>query len=172
MLPNAVIVHVRRNPVETCLSIYRQEFNKNWTLAHRLADIADYYARYAQLVAHWERVLPGRLVTIQYEDFVADFANAAPRLVQACGLDWEPQCLEFQKSPRAIVTFSTVQARSEVALGNGRAQKLREASPAVGCDARGGGRRSANGSDETRAARRTFRPFARLRPEQNVGVSG
>ena len=123
MLPNAVIVHVRRNPVETCLSIYRQEFNKHWTFAHRLADIADYYARYAQLVAHWERVLPGRFVTIQYEDFVADFANAAPQLVQACGWSWEPQCLEFQKSPRAIVTFSTVQARSEVALGNGRAQQ-------------------------------------------------
>jgi len=123
MLPNAVIVHVRRNPVETCLSIYRQEFNKHWALTHRLADIADYYVRYAQLIAHWERVLPGRLVTIQYEDFVADFANAAPRLVQACGLDWQAQCLEFQTSPRAIMTFSTVQARSEVASGNGRAQR-------------------------------------------------
>jgi len=126
MLPNAVIVHVRRNPVETCLSIYRQEFNKNWTVAHRLTDIAEYYARYARLVTHWERVLPGRFVTIQYEDFVADFANAAPRLVQACGLEWEPQCLEFQKSPRAIVTFSSVQARSEVANGNGRAQKYQK----------------------------------------------
>ncbi len=123
MLPNAVIVHVRRNPIETCFSIYRQEFNKHWTLTHRLADIADYYARYARLMAHWERVLPGRIVTIQYEDFVADFASAAPRLVQACSLEWEPQCLEFQKSPRAIVTFSTVQARSAVALGNGRAQR-------------------------------------------------
>jgi hypothetical protein len=61
-------------------------------------------------------------MTIQYEDFVADFANAAPRLVQACGLSWEPQCLEFQKNPRAITTFSTVQARSAVAL-NDRAQK-------------------------------------------------
>jgi tetratricopeptide (TPR) repeat protein len=122
MLPNAVMVHVRRNPVETCLSIYRQEFNKNWTVAHRLSDIADYYARYAKLVAHWERVLPGRFVTIQYEDFVADFANAAPKLVRACGLEWQQQCLEFQQSPRAIVTFSSVQARSAVANGNGRAQ--------------------------------------------------
>jgi tetratricopeptide (TPR) repeat protein len=126
MLPNAMIVHVRRNPVETCLSIYRQEFNKNWTIAHRLTDIASYYARYAQLVTRWERVLPGRFVTIQYEDFVADFANTAPRLVQACGLDWEPQCLEFQKSPRAIVTFSSVQARSEVVNGNGRAQRYQK----------------------------------------------
>ncbi len=123
MLPNAVIVNVRRNPVETCLSVYRQEFNKHWTFTHRLTDIAEYYARYAQLVAYWERVLPGRFITIQYEDFVADFANAAPRLVQACGLDWEPQCLEFQKAPRAIATFSTVQARSAVASGNVRAQR-------------------------------------------------
>lgn len=124
MLPNAIIVHVRRDPVETCLSIYRQEFNKHWTFAHRLTDIAEYYMRYAQVVAHWQRVLPPeKFVTIQYEDFVADFANAARKLVQACGLDWEPQCLEFQKTPRAIATFSTVQARSAVASGNGRAQR-------------------------------------------------
>jgi tetratricopeptide (TPR) repeat protein len=124
LLPNAVIVHVRRNPVETCLSIYRQEFNKHWTFTHRLADIAEYYVRYARLVSHWERVLaPGKFVTIQYEDFVADFPNAAPQLVQACGLEWEPQCLEFQKTSHPIVTFSAVQARSGVALGNGRARR-------------------------------------------------
>jgi tetratricopeptide (TPR) repeat protein len=124
MLPNAVIVHVRRDPVETCLSIYRQEFNKHWTFTHRLADIADYYVRYAQVVAQWERVLPPeKFVTIQYEDFVAHFASAAPKLVEACGLQWEPQCLEFQSTLRPIATFSTVQARAEVALGNGRAQR-------------------------------------------------
>ena len=124
LLPNAVIVHVRRDPVETCLSIYRQEFNKHWTFTHRLTDIAEYYVRYARLVAHWQRVLPPeKFFTIQYEDFVADFANAAPQLVQACGLQWEPQCLEFQKTEHPIATFSTVQARSAVALGNGRAQR-------------------------------------------------
>jgi tetratricopeptide (TPR) repeat protein len=124
MLPNAAIVHVRRNPVETCLSIYRQEFNKHWTFTHRLGDIAEYYMRYARLVAHWERVFPpGRLITIQYEDFVADFANAARKLLQACGLEWQPQCLEFQKTEHPIATLSTVQARSAVASGNGRAQR-------------------------------------------------
>ena len=133
MLPNAVILHVRRNPVETCLSVYRQEFNKHWTFVHRLTDIAEYYVRYAQLVAQWERSLPGRFITIQYEDFVADFANSAPQLVQACGLNWEPQCLEFQKAPRAIATFSTVQARSAVASGNGRAQRYaKHLGPLVG----------------------------------------
>jgi len=124
LLPNAVIAHVRRNPVETCLSIYRQDFNKHWTFAHRLTDIAEYYVRYAHLVAQWERVLPReKFFTIQYEDFVADFANAAPKLVQACGLEWEPQCLEFQKNEHPIATFSAVQARGPVALGEGRARR-------------------------------------------------
>lgn len=123
LFPHAVIVHVRRNPVETCLSLYRQEFNKLWTFAHRLADIGHHYGHYARLVAHWERALPGRFVTIQYEDFVTSFERAAPELVQACGLAWEPQCLQFQSTPRAIVTFSTVQAREPVKLGNGRAKR-------------------------------------------------
>ncbi|MBL8548749.1 MAG: sulfotransferase [Hyphomonadaceae bacterium] len=122
LLPNAMILNVRRNPAETCLSIYRQEFNKHWTFTHRLTDIAEHYVRYAELAAYWERTLPGRFLTIQYEDFVADFANAAPRLVEACRLAWEPQCLEYQKSTRAIATFSTVQARAPVASGNGRAR--------------------------------------------------
>jgi hypothetical protein len=99
MLPNAVIVHVRRNPLETCLSVYRHELNKHWTFTHDLTDIARYYRRYAQLAAHWERALPGRIVTVQYEDFVTGFASAAPQLLQACGLSWEPQCLEVRKPP-------------------------------------------------------------------------
>ena len=123
MLPNAVILHVRRNPVEACLSVYRHEFNKQWSFAHDLADLGRYYGRCAHLAAHWERTLPGRFVTVQYEDFVTNFATAAPQLVQACELGWEPQCLEFQKAPQAIATFATVQVRGPVALGNGRAQK-------------------------------------------------
>jgi tetratricopeptide (TPR) repeat protein len=126
MLPNAVIVHVRRNPIETCLSVYRQEFNKHWSFTHDLVHIADYYRRCAQLAARWERTLPARFVTIQYEDFVANFTSAAPQLLQACGLSWEPQCLQFQKTQRLIPTFSTVQVRSAVALGNGRAQKYQK----------------------------------------------
>jgi tetratricopeptide (TPR) repeat protein len=126
MLPNAVILHVRRNPVETCLSVYRHEFNKQWTFTHDLRDIASYYGRYAQLAAHWERTLPGRFITIQYEDFVNNFETAAPQLLQACSLGWDPQCLEFQKTPRAITTFATVQVRSPVALGNVRAQKYQK----------------------------------------------
>ncbi|HEX4970255.1 MAG TPA: sulfotransferase [Steroidobacteraceae bacterium] len=126
MLPNAVIVHVRRDPVETCFSVYRHELNRRWTFTHSLPHIAEYSRRYAQLAAQWERELPGRFLTIQYEDFVTNFATAAPALLQACGLSWEPQCLEFQKALRVIATPSSVQARGPVVLGNGRAQKYRK----------------------------------------------
>ena len=123
LLSDAVIVHVRRDPVETCLSIYRQEFNKHWTFTHRFVDIAHYYSCYARLVAHWERTLGSRFVTIHYEDLAMNFRTAAPQLLAACGLEWEDSCLDFQSSPRPIATFSTVQARDPVRSGNGRAAK-------------------------------------------------
>ena len=86
LFPQSTIVHVRRDPMETCLSIYRQEFNKHWAFAHRLEDIGHFYGHYARLVAHWERRFPDRFVTIQYESFAADFENAAPTLLKQCGL--------------------------------------------------------------------------------------
>ncbi len=123
LFPDAVIINVCRDPVETCLSIYCQEFNKHWAFAHRLADIGHYYGHHARLVAHWERALPDRFVTIQYEHFVENFERAAPALVQACGLAWEPRCLQFQSTPRAIATFSTVQVRDPIRLGERRADR-------------------------------------------------
>ena len=123
LFPDAAIIHMRRNPIETGLSVYRQEFSKQWTFAHRLEDIGHYYGHYARLVAHWEHTLPGRFTTIQYERFVDNFEHAAPQLVRACGLSWEPQCLDFQRTSRAIATFSTVQARDAVTLGESRAER-------------------------------------------------
>ena len=89
MFPDARIIHVRRNPVETGLSIFRNEFRKFLPFASRLEDIGHYYGEYARLMAHWERVLGDRFTTIQYEDFVAQFETAAPALLAACGLEWE-----------------------------------------------------------------------------------
>ncbi len=131
LFPNAALIYVRRNPLETGLSIYRQEFNKHWVFAHQLADIGHYYGHCARLAAHWDRVLPGRITTIQYEDFVGDFANMAQALLEACGLDWDPRCLEFQKTQRAIATFSTVQAREPVRNANGRAAHYEKHLPAL-----------------------------------------
>jgi tetratricopeptide (TPR) repeat protein len=131
ILPNAVIVHVRRDPVETCLSIYRHELNKHWTFTHDLLNIAKYYRRYVQVVAQWERTMPRRIVTIQYEDFVANAASAAPQLLQACGLDWEPQCLQPLK---------TVQVESRAQQYRKYLGPLIEALEARGIDIRTGAR--------------------------------
>jgi tetratricopeptide (TPR) repeat protein len=124
--PDAIILNVRRRPLEVCWSIYRQEFSKHWTFAHRFEDVAHYYGCYARLSEHWERTLGDAYVTLQYETFVDQFETAAADLVHRCGLEWEEQVLRFQDSPRAIATFSSVQARAPVALGESRAQRYAE----------------------------------------------
>ena len=121
MLPDAAVVYVRRNPIETCLSIYRQEFNKAWSFAHSLDDIAAVYAHHALLMHEWQARLPARFTTIQYEDLVADFDASARALIAACGLEWDPACHEFQRAARPIATFSAVEVRGKVSSHNGRA---------------------------------------------------
>ena len=147
LFPHARIVHVRRNPIETGLSIYRNEFPKFQAFTHRLDHIGHYYGEYARLMAHWERVAGERVTTIQYESFAANFDEAAPALLQACGLGWQEACRHFQTSKRAIATLSTVQAREPVADRSGRAQRyerhlapLVDALSAAGVDLRTGGR--------------------------------
>lgn len=122
LFPNAVIINMRRNPVETGLSIFRHELTKFLPFANRLEDIGHYYGQYARLAAHWQEVLADRFVTVQYEDFAAHFDTAAPALVKACGLQWEDACGTFQKDAPAIATFSAVQARQPVAVRSGKAK--------------------------------------------------
>ncbi len=114
LFPNAPIVHIRRNPVETCFSIFKHRFSKFWSFAYSLSDIAHFYGQYAQLVSHWEQILGERFLTIQYEEFATNFSAAAPALIKHCGLEWELQCLEFQKEKQAIATLSAVQVRGPV----------------------------------------------------------
>lgn len=125
LFPQARIIHVRRNPVETCLSIYRNEFSRFWVFTDRLEDLGHYYGQYARLVAHWERVLGARFHTLQYEAFASDFNTQAGLLVAACGLDWEESCRNFQETNRAIATFSAVSAREPVVVRRGVADRYR-----------------------------------------------
>jgi tetratricopeptide (TPR) repeat protein len=124
LFPQARIVMLRRNPVETGLSIFRQEFSKHWDFAHRLTDIAHYYGLSSRLIAHWEQALPGRVMTLQYEDLAADFERRAADVVRFCGLDWEPQCLDYARSPRPIATFSAIEAREPPSVSR-RADRYR-----------------------------------------------
>lgn len=123
LFPRAHIVHVRRNPIETGLSIYRNLFPKFVSFANRLEDIGHYYGEYARLVKHWERVLGGRFTTVQYEDFVGDFDKAAPALLAACGLRWEEACSSYDKLDRPVATLSAVQVRERVGAGDSRARQ-------------------------------------------------
>ena len=125
LFPDAAIVHVRRNPIETGLSIFRNEFAKFVTFTNRLEDIGHYYGQYSRLLAHWERLLGDRITTIQYEDFVANFEGGARALVHACGLTWEDACFERDKSDRTVSTLSSVQVRQPVLVGKDRARLYR-----------------------------------------------
>jgi tetratricopeptide (TPR) repeat protein len=128
LFPGAPIVDVRRNALETGFSIFRQGLTKFFTFANRLEDIAHAYGQYARLMAHWRRS-GVRITTIQYEDFVANFDEAAPNLVRACGLEWEERCRDFQNAPRAISTYSTVQVREPLSLRSSAARYAHHLAP-------------------------------------------
>ena len=114
MLPNAVILHAIRDPVDTCLGIWRQNFDSGNELAYDLADIGRAYVRYRRVMAHWADVLPGRVVDVGYEALVAAPERQIRWLVEeACRLDWDPACLRFHETKRPVRTASVAQVRRQ-----------------------------------------------------------
>jgi len=112
MLPRARIVHVRRNPVDTCLSCYTRLFNRSQHQSYDLVEIGRYYRGYAQLMAHWRAVLPaGSFYDLDYEALVADPEPQARALLDYCGLEWDDACLQFHKTERHVRTASVTQVR-------------------------------------------------------------
>lgn len=120
LFPEARVVHVRRHPVETGLSIYRNEFPKFAAFSLDLADIGHYIGEYARLINHWERVLPGRFLTMSYEALVEDPATTTRELLRFCGLEWEDACLSPAAGRRDINTMSAVQVRSPIVRSSSR----------------------------------------------------
>lgn len=116
IMPNAKIVHVRRNPLDTCLSGFTQLFNADTqAYSYDLAEIGGYYANYARLMEHWYDVLPdGAFCELQYEELVADKEGQIRRLIDYCGLEWNDACLESHKSGRSVKTASITQVRQPV----------------------------------------------------------
>jgi hypothetical protein len=112
LFPGAVIVHCRRSPQDTCLSIYATHFAQGQHFAYDLAELGTYYRAYRALMAHWRRVLPGTvLVEVDYEAVVADLEHEARRLVAASGLPWDEACLAFHRTARPVRTASVNQVR-------------------------------------------------------------
>ena len=113
-LPDANLVVVRRHPLDTCLSNYRQLFALGFSYydyAYDLLDTGRYYAMFDRLVAHWRRVLPGRVHEVGYETLVADQHRETAGLLDHCHLTWEDGCLAFERNPEAVATASAVQVR-------------------------------------------------------------
>jgi tetratricopeptide (TPR) repeat protein len=112
MLPNARIVHCRRDPIDTCLSCYMRKFSRGQPFAYDLRDLGLYYRAYEALMAHWRSVLPAdRFIEVQYEAVVDDLESQAHRLVDFCGLGWDDACLAFHEARRPVRTASVNQVR-------------------------------------------------------------
>jgi hypothetical protein len=117
ILPNARIIDARRHPMGCCFSNYKQLFARGQTYTYDLTDIGRYYRDYVILMDHWDAVLPGRVLCVQYEDMVADTENQVRRLLDYCGLPFEEQCLRFYETERAIRTPSAEQVRQPIYQG-------------------------------------------------------
>jgi tetratricopeptide (TPR) repeat protein len=149
-LPNARFVNARRDPLDTCLSCYRQLFARGQPFSYDLAELGEYYLEYEKMMAHWHAALPGRVLDLQYERMVDDHARETRRLLDFCGLPFEEQCLRYWETERAIRTASSEQVRQPIygsAVGFWRnyerelaplVEILRPVLPAFGRDARVG----------------------------------
>jgi len=113
-LPNARVVHVTRNPMDSCYGMYRALFRAGYPFSYDFSDLAKYYLAYRQLMDHWRDVVPGSFIDVGYEDLVNRQEKVSREIVEYCGLDWEPGCLEFHKNPAAVATASSAQVRRPV----------------------------------------------------------
>jgi hypothetical protein len=114
VLPNAKIIDARRHPLGCCLSNFRQHFARGQAFTYDLQHVGRYYADYVRLMAHVDAVLPGRVHRVIYERMVDDTESEVRRLLDYCGLEFEPQVLEFYKTERAVRTASSEQVRQPI----------------------------------------------------------
>lgn len=112
ILPRARVIHVSRNPVDTCVSCFTYLFAGRHAVTYDLAELGRYYRAYDRLMAHWRETLPeGFLLEVRYEDLVDDPRTWVARMLEHCGLEWDDACLEFHRSERAVRTASAQQVR-------------------------------------------------------------
>jgi tetratricopeptide (TPR) repeat protein len=117
ILPHARIIDTRRHPMASCFSAYKQLFAHGQHFSYDLTDLGRYYADYVALMAHWDRVLPGAVLRLFYEEVVRDTEAAVRSLLDYCGLPFEDRCLRFYETERAVRTASSEQVRQPIYRG-------------------------------------------------------
>lgn len=114
ILPKAKIIDARRDAMACCFSNYKQLYAAGQEFTYDLEEIGRYYKCYVELMEHWNRALPGKVLRMQYEDLVTDLEGNVRKLLEFCGLEFEPQCLEFHKTRRSVRTASSEQVRQPI----------------------------------------------------------
>jgi tetratricopeptide (TPR) repeat protein len=113
--PNARIIHMQRNPIDTCLSIYFQYFNSSHFYANDLEDLAHYYKEYRRTMTHWRAILPpNTILDVPYEELVSDQAGWSRKMLDFIDLPWDDRCLDFHQSVRTVGTVSNWQVRQKI----------------------------------------------------------
>ena len=127
-IPDAKIIHVRRDARATCWSVFKHYFSTTGNgYAHDLHDLGEYYKMYHDLMAFWHARHPGRVYDIKYEDLTVDQESETRKLILYLGLEWQDQCLEFYNNKRAVKTASNLQVREK--LYTGSSEKWRNYAP-------------------------------------------
>jgi tetratricopeptide (TPR) repeat protein len=114
ILPRATVIDARRHPMDSCLSTFKQHFAEGQTFSYDLEDLGRYYRCYLALMDHWDAVLPGKVLHLQYEELVRDPETNIRRLLEHCRLPFEPACLAFHQTRRSVRTASAEQVRQPI----------------------------------------------------------
>ena len=114
ILPNAKIIDIRRSSMSACFSCYKQLFAEGQEFTYSLKNLANYYNNYVELMNHWNKVLPGQILSINYEDLVQNFDDSVKTILDYCKLPFEQSCIEFYKSKRSVKTPSAQQVRQPI----------------------------------------------------------
>lgn len=113
-LPNARIIHLTRDPVDTCYSVFKTPFINAYHYSYQLDELAQFYVEYRRTMDHWHAVMPGVIYEVSYEELVADPLVQCRRLLEWCGLPWQDSVLEFHQLRSASTTASAAQVRRPI----------------------------------------------------------
>ena len=113
-LPNAKIIDARRHPLDSCFGSYKQLFASGQQFTYDLTEVGEYYLQYRRLVDHFQHLIPGFVLDVHYEQVVADLETQVRRILDFCNLPFEPECLNFHETERAVKTASSEQVRQPI----------------------------------------------------------